>query len=75
MLALGDTVLMPKPGSDARFTQLASLVAAVNQGIAIQHDPLDPALLTRVRAGLLASSLTPTKIKTAFTQAQQQGLA
>jgi len=129
MLALGDTVLIPKPGqdkshlwvlvtavnpqsgeviilnftterphsdktlviqpgehrfvgrptvvfySDARFTQLASLHAAVNQGIANQHDPLDPALLARVQAGLLASPLTPDKIKTAFTQARQQGLA
>ena len=129
MLALGDTVLIPKPGqdkshlwvvvtavnpqsgeviivnftterphsdktlviqpgehrfvdrptvvfySDARFTQLAKLEAAVNQGIANQHDPLDPALLKRVQAGLLASPRTPAKIKTAFTQAQHQGLA
>jgi len=59
---------------DARFTKLASLEAAVSQGIASQHDPLDPALLKRVQAGLLASPLTPAKIKTAFTQAQQQGL-
>ena len=129
MLALGDTVLLPKPGhdkphlwvlvsgvnpqsgeviivnftterphsdktvviqpgehrfvdrptvvfySDARFTTLAALNAAVNQGVATQHDPLSRALLNRVQAGLLASPLTPTKIKTAFTQAQQQGLA
>ena len=128
MLALGDTVLIPKPGqdkshlwalvtagnpqsgeviivnftterphsdktvviqpgehrfvdrptvvfySDARFTALASLEAAVNQGIANQHDRLNPALLKRVQAGLLASPLTPMKIKAAFTQAQQQGL-
>jgi len=58
--------------SDARFVKLAFLEAAVNQGIANQHDPLDPALLRRVQAGLLASPLTPAKIKTAFTQAQQQ---
>ena len=58
--------------SDARFVKLAFLQAAVNQGIANQHDPLDPALLRRVQAGLLASPLTPAKIKTAFTQAQQQ---
>jgi len=129
MLALGDTVLLPKPGqdkahlwvlvtavnpqtgdaiivnftterphsdktvviqpgehpfvdrptvvffADTRFASLALLEAAVNQGIASQHDPLDPALLKRVQAGLLASPLTPTKIKTAFTQAQQQDLA
>jgi hypothetical protein len=128
MLALGDTVLLPKPGqdqshlwvlvtamnpqtgeaiivnftterphsdrtvviqpgehrfvdrrtvvfyADARFAKLTLLDAAVNHGIAIQHDPLTPALLKRVQAGLLASTLTPTKIKTAFTHAQQQGL-
>jgi hypothetical protein len=129
MLALGDTVLIPKPGqdtshlwvlvtavnpqsgeviivnfttarphsdrtvvlqpgehrfvdrptvvfySDARFTRLAALDAAINQGIANPHDPLSRALLNRIQAGLLASPLTPAKIKTAFTQAQQQGLA
>ncbi len=128
MLALGDTVLIPKPGqdkshlwvlltavdpqsgeviivnftterphsdktvliqpgehrfvdrptvvfySDARFTKLAALEAAVNQGIANQHDPLDPALLKRVQAGLLQSPLASGKIRTAFTVAQQQGL-
>ena len=127
MLALGDTVLLPKPGqdkphlwvlvtavnpltgdaiivnftterphsdktvviqpgehrfvdrptvvffADARFANLTTLLdAAVNQGTASQHAPLDPALLRRVQAGLLASPLTPIKIKTAFTQAQQQ---
>ena len=61
--------------ADARFTQLASLDAAVNQGIANQHDPLAPALLALVQAGLMASPLTPAKIKAAFTQARQQGLA
>jgi len=127
MLALGDTVLLPKPGqnkshlwvlvtavnpqtgeaiivnftterphsdktvviqpgehafvdrptvvfyADARFVNLALLDTAVQQGIATQHNPLTPVLLKRVQAGLLASTLTPTKIKTAFTQAQQQG--
>jgi len=129
MLALGDTVLIPKPGqekshlwvlvtavdpqsgeviivnfttqrphsdktviiqqgehrfvdrptvvfySDARFTSLASLEAAVNQGIANQHDPLNPALLKRVQEGLLKSPLTPAKIKTAFGEAQRLGRA
>ena len=129
MLALGDTVLIPKPGqdnshlwalvtavnpqsgeviivnfttqrphsdttvviqagehrfvdrptvvfySDARFTKLASLEAAVNQAIAGQHDALDPALLKRVQAGLLKSPLTPAKIRTAFIEARKQGLA
>ena len=127
MLALGDTVLLPKPGqdkphlwvlltavnpetgdaiivnltterphsdktvvvqpgehrfvdrptvvfyADARFVNLVLLDAAVQQGIATQHDALSPALLKRVQAGLLTSALTPTKIKTAFAQAQQQG--
>lgn len=127
MLALGDTVLLPKPGhdkrhlwvlvtgvnpqtgeaiivnftterphsdktvviqpgehpfvdrptvvfyADARFASLAHLDAAIQQGIATRHDPLTPALLKRVQAGLLASTLTPTKIKTAFAQAQRQG--
>ena len=127
MLALGDTVLLPKPGqgkphlwvlltavnpetgdaiivnftterphsdktvviqpgehrfvdrptvvfyADARFVNLIHLDAAVQQGIATRHDALTPALLKRVQAGLLASTLTPTKIKTAFAQAQQQG--
>ncbi len=59
---------------DARFTKLALLEAAVSQGIATQHDPLGPALLKRIQAGLQASPRTPTKIKNAFTQAQQQGL-
>ncbi len=61
--------------SDARFTKLASLESAVNQGIANQHDPLNPALLKRVQEGLLQSPLTPAKIRTAFTEARLQGLA
>jgi hypothetical protein len=61
--------------SDARFTRLAALEAAVNQGIASRHDPLKPALLTRVQEGLLKSPFTPAKIRTAFAEAQQQGLA
>ena len=61
--------------SDARFASLAALDAAVNHGIANQHDSLNPALLRRIQGGLLASPLTPAKIKTAFTQAREQGLA
>jgi hypothetical protein len=47
MLALGDTVLLPKPGQDK------------------------PHLWVLV----VASPLTPTKIKIAFAQAQQEGQA
>ncbi len=129
MLAVGDTVLLPKPGqdkchlwvlvtagnpatgeviivnltterphsdktvvikpgehrfvgrptvvfyADARLVPLAALEAAVNQGIARQHDPLEPALLQRVQDGLLNSPLTPGRIKTAFMTARQEGRA
>jgi hypothetical protein len=61
--------------ADARFAPLAALEAAVNQGIARQHDPLEPALLKRVQDGLLNSPWTPARIKTAFLAARQEGRA
>lgn len=61
--------------SDARLARVAALESAVNHRIANLHDPLNPSLLGRVQEGLLASPLTPAKIKTAFTQAREQGLA
>jgi hypothetical protein len=61
--------------ADARTSKLADLQDATVWGQAHQDDPLTPELLRRVQEGLLASQMTPKKIKAAFQEAKNQGRA
>jgi hypothetical protein len=61
--------------ADARMVDIRLLDAAVQCGAYQAHAAFQPAVIQRIQAGLLASGLTPKKIKAAFVAYAATGLS
>jgi hypothetical protein len=58
--------------SDARLVNTPQLDAAINAGICRQLDPVTPAVLNQIQAGLPLSPFTPNKIKAEYRRRTEQ---
>ena len=78
ILNLGDHPFVQKPSAifyaDARAVDTRLLDAAVQRGACGTHAPFHPPVIARIQAGILASPLTPRKLKTAYAAYAAAGL-
>ena len=61
--------------ADARMVNVKRLEQGLGESLVRLHMPLSTDLLQRIQEGLLASRLTPDKIKDAFNLAREKRLA
>jgi len=79
LLNKGDHPFIQKPSvvlyADARHVDPRLLYQAVGAGQARVHATFDPRVLVQIQAGMTKSSFTPKKMKLAYLQAVEAGLA
>ncbi len=78
ILHIGDHPFVKKPSvlfyADARVVDTRLLDAAVHRGACGTHAPFQHSVISRIQAGIVASPLTPRKIKTAYAAFAAAGL-
>ena len=78
ILNVGDHPFVQKPSvifyADARTVDTRLLDAAVQRGACHAHVAFQAAVILKIQAGLLASTLTPKRIKTAYAVYAAAGL-
>ena len=78
ILNVGDHPFVQKPSviffADARMVDTRLLDAAVRRGAYNAHAAFQASVILWIQAGLLASTFTPKKIKTAFARHAAAGL-
>lgn len=78
ILKVGDHPFIQKPSvifyADTRMVNTGLLDAAVTRGACQPHAQFQDTVLRRIQSGVIASPLTPKKIKIAFTAYAAAGL-